>query len=518
MILILFLVGLLVFGVAAALIPAPGYMDAEYYFATAGQLARGDGFVEPFVWNFLSTPAGLPAPSHTYWQPLASLTAAAPMRAFGVEFRIAQIVMVLLAAAIPALSALTALSLGAGRRAAWIAGTLGLLPGFFAPYLVTTDTFALFAVIGGLLLWQVGEVVARPTAWRWAALGALVALGALARADGLLLWLPALYAFSATRVRRFRALGIMLAVFIVLMAPWWIRNLSVTGTVVSPGAARALWLLEYDELFSFPAAQLTFARWWSAGLGTLVMHRLAALSANLQSLLAVNGYILLLPLMAVGGWLHRRHPSVRAGLVYAAALLLLMSFVFPFAGSRGGMFHSSAALMPLLYALAGSGVILSAAWLAPRLRWDPARTRVLLTSISVLLAGALSLWAMAGKIGLLGNGASFARNQATYAAAAQILRREAEMPSVAAVGDPPGFFLASGWMAVAIPHGTERALQQIAATYDVAWIILEADHPTDLDDLYSSPSARSWLAAPLSFLDPAGRPVYLYRVLPEDGS
>jgi hypothetical protein len=518
MILILFLVGIAVFGAAAVLIPAPGYMDAEYYFATAGQLARGNGFVEPFLWNFLSAPSTLPAPSHTYWQPLASLVTAAPMVIFGVHFRVAQAASVLLAAVIPLLAARLALSLGVGRRAAWLAGVFGLLPGFFAPYMLTTDTFALFAVIGGLLLWQVGEVFARPTAWRWMMLGGLVALGSLARADGLLLWIPVLYALAAAGGRRLRPIVLLIAGFGALMAPWWLRNLAATGAVLSPGAARALWLLDYDELFSFPATQLTFARWWGSGLSTLLLQRLAAVSSNLQSLIAVNGYVLLLPLMVVGGWIHRRHPSVRAGLLYVVALFFFMSFVFPFPGTRGGMFHSSAALMPLLYALAASGVVSAAARVAPRLRWDPDRTRVMLTTICILLAGALSLWALAGKAGVFGAGASFGRNQAAYAAAGEVLRSQGESASVVAVGDPPGFFLASGWKSVAIPHGSEDVLQQVVSLYGVEWVILEADHPTGLDDLYLSPSARSWLTAPLTFLDPAGRPVYLYRVLSEGGS
>ena len=517
MYLLLFVGGLLVFGAAAALIPAPGYMDAEYYFATAGQLARGNGLVEPFLWNFLSAPSTLPAPSHTYWQPLASLVMAVPMAAFGVDFRVGQLVSVLLASAIPLLSARTVFCLGVGRRAAWLAGGFGMLPGFFAPYLLTTDTFALFAVIGGLLLWQVGEAVARPTAWRWAALGGLVALGTLARADGLLLWFPVLYALVAAGGRRLRSFGLLIAGFGVLMAPWWLRNLAVTGALITSGAARALWLLDYDELFLFPATQLTFARWWGAGVSTLLLHRLVAVSANLQSLVVVNGYILLLPLMLVGGWVYRRHPSVRAGLLYGVVLFFFMSFVFPFAGARGGTFHSSAALMPLLYALAASGVTTAAAWVAPRLRWDPDRTRRMLTSISILLAGALSVWAVAGKVGTFGGGDSFGRNQATYAAAAEVIRGEGESDVVAAVVDAPGFFLATGWWAVAIPHGTEQVLQQVASAYDVDWIILEADHPADLDALYFSASERPWLAAPLTLLDPAGRPVYLYRVLSESG-
>src|SRR3972149_3876064 len=90
----------------------------------------------------------------------------------------------------------------------------------------------------------------------------------------------------------------------------------------------------------------------------------------------------------------------------------------------------SFSLMPLLYALAASGVTTAAAWVAPRLRWDPDRTRRMLTSISILLAGALSVWAVAGKVGTFGGGDSFGRNQATYAAAAELLREEGESGSV----------------------------------------------------------------------------------------
>jgi hypothetical protein len=517
MYLILLAAGLIVFGGAAALLPAPGYMDAEYYFATAGQLAQGKGFVEPFLWNYLSAPGALPAPSHTYWQPLASLVAAAPMAFLGRSFRIAQTASVLFASLIPLLSARLAISLEAGRRAAWFAGGLAFLPGFFAPYLLTTDTFGLFAVIGGVLLWQVAEVVARPMSWRWFALGALVALANLARADGLLLWVPALVALFAVERRRLRHFGLLLAGFGLLMAPWWLRNLGATGALLSPGATRALWLLDYDELFFYPASRLTFARWWGAGLSTLLVARLQAAWTILQSAVAVNGYIMLLPLMVVGGFARRRHPSVRAGALYAAALSLFLSLIFPFAGARGGFFHSSAALMPLLYALAAAGLEQAAIWIAPRLHWDAGRTRVLLGTVALLLAGALSLWALAGKAGAFGAGASFGRNQMTYNAAEELLRSQDETISVVAVGNPPGFYLATGRAAVAIPHGAEHDLKQVASAYGVDWVLLEADHPRPLDDLYLAPSARDWLAAPLTFLDPAGRPVYLYRVVLEGG-
>jgi hypothetical protein len=350
------------------------------------------------------------------------------------------------------------------------------------------------------------------------ALGALVALGSLARADGLLLWVPVGLALLSTDPgRRWPAAGLAFGAFAVMMAPWWARNLAVTGSVLGSGAGRALWLLEYDELFTYPASGLTFDRWWAAGLAAHVQPRLAALWTNLQSVIAVNGYVLLLPLMLIGGWHHRKRLTVRAAAVYAAALYLVMSLVFPFAGARGGLFHSSAAVMPLLYALAASGLEISARWLAPRRGWDPGRTRSLLLTATVALAVMLSLWTVLSKTGLFGKGTSFARNQDTYQTAGELLAAEVDRSSVIAVGDPPGYFLATGSPAVVIPHGDESVLQQAAAEFGIEWIVLEADHPRGLRELYDAPGRRSWLAEPLSYLDPSGRPVYLYRVALEGG-
>ena len=67
--------GLAVYLLVAVFQHTPGYMDAEYYYAGGLRLAGGDGFTEPFIWNYLDNPPGLPHPSHTYWMPLASLVA-----------------------------------------------------------------------------------------------------------------------------------------------------------------------------------------------------------------------------------------------------------------------------------------------------------------------------------------------------------------------------------------------------------------------------------------------------------
>ncbi|HTP01410.1 MAG TPA: hypothetical protein VMJ64_08560, partial [Anaerolineales bacterium] len=55
----------------------PGYLDSDYYFGGGIQLATGNGFTEPYLWNYLDNPTALPHPSHSYWMPLSSVIAAA---------------------------------------------------------------------------------------------------------------------------------------------------------------------------------------------------------------------------------------------------------------------------------------------------------------------------------------------------------------------------------------------------------------------------------------------------------
>ena len=60
--LLLTLVGLVVVIIVAAFQSAPGYMDADYYYAGGLQLASGHGFTEPYLWNYLDTPSWITPP------------------------------------------------------------------------------------------------------------------------------------------------------------------------------------------------------------------------------------------------------------------------------------------------------------------------------------------------------------------------------------------------------------------------------------------------------------------------
>jgi len=506
--------GILVYGLAGWWIASPGYMDADYYTATARELVRGHGLTEPFLWNYLDDPQGLPHPSHLYWMPLTSFVAAAGMGVVGEGFRGAQLPFVILAAGLPVATAALSLRTVGRPRLAWLAGCLALFPGFFLPYFVTTDNFVVFAYTGGIALWLTAESSGRPSSGLWLALGAAVGACHLTRADGVLLLVPALW--SAIRLPRGRglALGSLLLGYAGVMAGWWIRNIAVTGFLFSPGVGRTLWLTGYDELFAYPGSLLNPLHLWSGGLGQILEIRLWALGENLKTLLAVDGLVFLLPFMVLGAWQMRRHPLVSAAALYFCLLLLAMSAVFPFAGARGGTFHSTAALMPLLWTLAPVGLEAAVAWGARVRRWNLEQAQRVFGGTAVVAAAALSVGLFVPKV--IGPRPDLPRwdsGRRNYVEAAGVLAGLDVEPGVAAVNNPPGFYLASEIPAVTIPNGTVETLHQVVEEFGVRWVLLDANRPAGLAGLYANPGSVPWLETSASFEDEQGRPIHWLRVL-----
>lgn len=142
---------------------APGYMDAEYYFAGGLRLAQGHGFTEMMIWNYLAEPellaaaaGALPRPSHVYWMPLASLLAAGGMYLTkSLEFSAARLGFLLVMGGVPALTAALAWQLKRRSDQAWLAGILATLPGLYLPFVATTDVFGLQMVLGAAFFWLI---------------------------------------------------------------------------------------------------------------------------------------------------------------------------------------------------------------------------------------------------------------------------------------------------------------------------------------------------------------------------
>lgn len=509
-------------GLAGAVLVAgfqhnPGYMDAEYYYAGGLRLAGGHGFSEPFLWNYLDDPAGLPHPSHAYWMPLASLLAAAGMRlGGGLGFEGAQIGFVLVAALLPPLTAALGLPLTGRPRSAILGGLLAAFPGFYAPFLTTTDTFGLYMLLGGLFLllaggrgaWGAGAEGAAGGRGRAAArllgLGVLAGLMHLARADGLLwlglaLGLVFMEAWTSPSTpagrgpwigRALLAALLVCAGYLAVMGPWMARNLNAFGTPLAPGGAQALWMTDYNELFIYPAGQLTPERWWATGLGAILHVRSAALSANLQTALAVQGAIFLAPLVLLGGWRLRIDSRVRLGAAAWLLTLTAMNLVFPLAGGRGGFFHSGAALQPLFWALAPVGLDTFIAWGERRRGWRGGQARAVFSAGLVGLALLLTVLLVSGRV----QGGQWGEPQGGYVRLEGVLQAQGARPEdVVMVNNAPGYFIASSRPAISIPYADLDGVLAAAQRYGARYLILEIDQILGARDLYTHPSDRPGL-------------------------
>jgi hypothetical protein len=508
---------------------APGYMDADYYFANGLRLAQDFGFSEPFLWNFLDDPQGLPHPMFTYWMPFAALLAAVGMKVSGmINFAGARLGLLLVAGCIPPLTAAVAHTFTPQRWAAVLAGLLAALPGFYLAFLPTTDTFGLYMLFGGLFFLSINSredvgtlkrLNVRMFFWVPLLLGLLAGSMHLARADGLL-WLGiGVIAVSSQRlansgwsqtitrqasyIRFLRSrftLHVLRLIFLflgylIVMSPWLVRNLTAFGTLLAPGGGRTLWITAYNEIFAYPAAILTPMHWWAAGLGEIIRARLEALSQNLQTAFAVQGGIFLTPLIMAGAWRMRHDRRVRLGGLAWGMLFLGMTLVFPYPGGRGGFFHAGAALQPFFWGLVPAGLESLLAWGDRQRGWNARVARPILggglVGLTLLLTG-LTTWSRV--IGHDQSVLAWGKAEASYLRLEQDLQSLGANPEdIVVINNPPGYQVMTGRAAIVIPDGDEKTSLAVAQRYRGRYLLLEQNHPAGLDDLYRNPGDRPGL-------------------------
>ena len=476
--------------------PFPGYMDADYYYAGGLRIANNLWQTEPFLWNYLDNPVGLPHVSFSYWMPLASVLAAGGMRLTGrMDFSSARILFVLLSGLIPIITAKMTLKLGGSIKQARLAGWLAVFSGFYALYIGLTETFSLYMVLGCSLMlllssdWNIGK--------RGLAAGAFVGLMHLTRADGFV-WLGAVGLWIILEWRRLRPmigfrhvvemLSLALLAYLVVMSPWYLRNLGEWANLMPPGGSRTLWLTDYNQTFVYPADTLSMSTWWASGIKDILLVRGSALGLNFKTLVAVQGGVALLPLILIGGWQLRRNLIVQIGVWMGLGLLILMTIIFPFSGSRGGFFHSGAAIQPLFWALAAIGLDRVIEWGSKARGWRKITAwRVFSTGLIVLMAF-VTLLISANRLFGIGEGeekwsVSFDR----YQAVESWLREQGGEGSIVMVNNPPGYYVAGRRAAIVIPFGDLETVQTVAERYSAVFLVLEKNSTPQLKELFTSP-------------------------------
>jgi len=492
--LVLFLVALAVGLVLMALERVPGYMDADYYYSGGLQLAHGHGFNDMLIWNFLDQPAGLPHPSNSYWYPLASIVAAGGMLLTGqASFAAARLGFLLANSLAPLVVAALAWKLCHRRPVALVAGCLAIFSGYYLPFVVTTDNYSLYLLVGGLFF----LLLERIDFGRALLLGLLAGILNLARGDGLL-WLPltlaavTLLAYREAKAgpvwtRGGRAASSGLAAllgYLAVMGPWFVRNRIVFGSFLPPGSGHVLWMTSYNQIYSFTPQAYTFQTWLASGWHSLLADRLQALGQNLSTAFFAEGAIVLVPLMLAGIWKYHRSFRVQVSVAGWTLVLLAESLLFPYASVSGGFFHAGTAFQALGFALAALGLEA----LLDRLLHDRRQALPLaaLSRMAVVLVLVI-FSALLVKIRVFDRG--WTEGEYVYQAVDAYLQAHgAPAQAVVLVRNPPAYFIMSGRPAVVIPFGGVDSLLAAARRYGAGYVLLEKGGVgRPLQDLYEHP-------------------------------
>ncbi len=493
-ILILILLSLGVNLAVAQFQQAPGFMDAAYYYLNGRQLALGEGFSEPILWNYLDNPAGLPHPSHSYWMPLASIVAAVGMKVGGIDsFQMARLGFFVAASLVPWLTARLSYQLTGKRSWAFGAGLLAIFSGFYLPYTTITDTFTLYMLTGGLIFLIMPRTFSR-SRLATLLLGILVGILHLTRVDGIV-WLPAIGLFfiieKGTSHKKWERLTLFVLGYVLLMGPWFVRNLLIFGSPFGAGGSKTLWLTNYDQIFSYPAEVLTFSNWWASGIRQILEARLWAAGINLQRMLGEQGGILLIPFMVLGLWRLRQKTNVRVAAIAWLLTVVLMTVIFPYAGARGGLFHACAVFQPLFWAVVPVGLNVFVTWGERKRGWQARQASQVFGVAGVLMMVLLSLGILAQKvIGPDYDHPIWEESTNHYRAIEKELQdMGVGIDEIVMVKDPPDYAAANNRPAIVIPDGDFETLMAVASRYGARYILLEEDHSNGLDDLYLSPES-----------------------------
>lgn len=516
----LFLLALIVRLGLIALFPDPAYPDSFYYVDVARALASGHGLNVDFVWIFAEVgnriPANptLPIPANAHWLPLASFLQAPFISVLGPTAWASALPMALVGSLGAPLTWQIAREAGARRLVANGAGILAAIPAAGTVFMAQPENFAILQPLVAATLLLVARGLKGDNR-AFALAGLLAGLASLARNDGVLLFGAIGLVWFGDRVRWWRsrsgsrgwsradvrppialwaAIG-SVVLFLVVMGPWWLRQLAVFGSI-SPTSSTgvALWIRNIAEWNSI-TADPSLAKFLAQGPGPILASRLGGLLAALGNFAVVICSVILVPFLLVGGAVRARSVDFAPWFVYAVVVFAGATFLYPLHVPGGAFIHSAVGLEPHAYVLSVEGVLVLVGGIARRRstwRLEVAGP-VFVGALVALTVGTAAFWALAVQ-----------RQWDTARQPRMALARELDRMAVPRTDrllsiDSAGMKYWTGRPGAVTPDDPIDTIEAVARAYGTRWLVLERDAAARaLAPVLVGQGARpAWIGAPV---------------------
>ena len=518
----LYVLALVVRAALMVTFPDPAYPDSYYYVDVARAIAAGHGLNVDFVWIFaevgnrIPDPAVLPIPSNAHWLPLASFIQAPFISLLGPTAFASAIPMILIGSLAAPLTWLIARDAGARPLVATAAGVLSAVPGAATVFMAQPENFAILHPLVAATIWCTARGL-KGDGRSFALAGLLAGVASLARNDGVLLAGTVGLVWLADRVRWWRArrgqgswshvddrppisvlAGVLaLGLFLVVMGPWWARQLLVFGSI-SPTSSNgaALWIRNIHEWNSL-TAHPSLASFLAQGPGPIIESRLAGLGSAIANFVVFICSLVLLPFLIIGGLARRRSLDFQPWFAYAVVAFAGATFLYPLHVPGGAFIHTAIGLAPHAAILSVEGILLVVGWIAGRRRrWEEG------TAGAVFVWGMVAIVAASSFVFARQVEAGWAAVRAPRQALAAYLASPAAGPAGAGSArimsiDAGGIKYFTGHPGVVSPDDPIETIQAVAKAYDIQWLVVERDDAARALGPVLGGTRPDWIGAPV---------------------
>jgi hypothetical protein len=516
--LLLYALALAARAVLLAIYPDAAYPDSYYYVDVARAIAAGHGLNVDFVWIFaevgnrLPSPAVLPIPSNAHWLPLASFLQAPFVSVLGPTAIANALPGILIGSLAAPLTVLIARDAGCRPIVGLAAGVMTAVPGAATVFLAQPENFAILHPLVAATLWMTARGL-KGDGRSFALAGLLSGLATLARNDGILLFGAVVLVWLADRLRSLRArrgqgswtrvddrppISVLagtaaLVFFLVVMGPWWARQLAVFGSI-SPtsSSGAALWLRTIQEWNSI-TADPSLAHFLAQGWGPILASRLQGLVDAMGNFVTFIASIVLLPFLLVGIISRRHSRDFGPWFVYAFVAFAGATVLYPLHVPGGAFIHTAIGLAPHAAILSVEGVLVLVGWMARRRSsWQPS------------LAGSVFVWGITALV--LATALIFTRpvqagwdavRQPRIALAAYLERAAVPQEDRILSIDAAGIKYWTGHPGVVTPDDPIEVIESVARAYGTRWLVLERTDAARALAPVLGGTRPSWIGAPV---------------------